>query len=127
MAVVHFREVIEGAGLLGVREHVLAAVVLDGDVALFDIDVRRAVFAHGAEFDQMAIGLIFAESEEQIERADDIVDLGEDGVLAVDHRVGSRALLGKMNDRLGLEFLDHGGEEFVVGHIARRMIRWCCR
>ena len=48
VAVVHFGEVVEGAGLLGKWEHVLAAVVLDGDVALFDVDVRSAVFAHGA-------------------------------------------------------------------------------
>ncbi len=65
VAVVDFGEVIEGAGLLGKWQNVLAAVVFDGDVAFFDVDVRRAIFAHGAEFDEVAIGLEFAQREKQ--------------------------------------------------------------
>ena len=43
--------------------------------------------------------------EEHVQRAHDIVHLREDGVLAVDHRVGSGALLGEMHDGVGLERL----------------------
>jgi hypothetical protein len=68
-------EVIERAGLLGERERVFAAVVLDLDEALFDVDVRRAVFAHRAELDEVAIGLQLAHGEEQVQRADDVVHL----------------------------------------------------
>ena len=113
VAVVDFREVIEGAGLLGKGKNVLAAVVLDGDVAFFDVDIGRAVFAHGAELDQVAIGMEFAQREKEIQRADDVVDLGENGVLAVNHGVGGRALFGEMDHGLGLEILDDSCEEFV--------------
>ena len=79
--------------------------MLDGDVALFDVDVGRAVLAHGAQLDQVAVGGELADGEEHVEGADDVVDLGEDGVLAVDHRVGRGALLGEVHDGVGLERL----------------------
>jgi len=118
VAVVNFREMVEGAGLLGEREHVFAAVVFDGDVAFFDVNVGRAVLAHGAEFDEVAIGLEFAQSEKKIQRADNVVDLGEDGVAAVNHGVGSRALFREMDDGFRLEIFDHIAEEFVVSDVA---------
>src|SRR5208282_1084643 len=118
VAVVHFGEVVEGAGLLGKWQNVLAAIVFDGDVAFFDVNVRSAVFAHGAEFDQVAIGLQFAEGEKQIQRADYVVDLGVDGVAAVNHGVGGGALFGEVDDGLGFETLDEVAEEFVVSDVA---------
>src|SRR5580698_3011685 len=118
VAVVDFGEVIEGTGLLGKWENVLAAVVFDGDVAFFDVDIRSAVFTHGAEFDEVAIGLEFAEGEKKIQRADYVVDLRVDGVAAVDHGVGSGALFGEMDDGFGLEISYEGAEEFVVGDVA---------
>ena len=99
-----------------------AAVVLDADVAFFDIDIGRAVFAHGSELDQMAVGLELAEGEEEIERADDVVHLGEDGVLAVDHRIGRGALLGKMDHGVGAHGFDGGSEKIVVGDIAGKLV-----
>ena len=60
VAVVHLGEVVERAGLLGKRQHVFAAVMLDGDIALFDIDIGRAVFAHRPEFHQVAVRLELA-------------------------------------------------------------------
>ena len=89
VAVVDLREVVERAGLLRVRQRIGAAVVLDGDVALFDVDVRRAALAHRPELHQVAVRRLLADREQQVERADDVVDLGEDGVLPVDHRVGA--------------------------------------
>jgi hypothetical protein len=103
VAVVDLGEVIKRPRLLGIREHVFAAVVLDGDVSLFDIDIGRAVFAHGAELDQVAVGLEFAQGEEQIQRAHDIVHLGADGVVAIDHRIRRGALFGEVNHGLRLK------------------------
>src|SRR5271155_1657626 len=118
VAIVHFGEVVERAGLFGKGKNVLAAVVLDGDVAFFDVNVRSAVLAHGAEFDEVAIGLQFAQSKKQIQRADYVVDLGVHGVATVNHGVGGRALFGEMNDGLGFEIFDYVAEEFVVADIA---------
>ena len=103
VAVVHFGKVIKRAGLLGIRNGVSAAIVLDGDVAFFDIDIGRAVFAHGAELDQVAIGLKLAQCEEQIQRAHDVVHLREHRMFAVDHGIGSGALFGEMDDGFRLE------------------------
>jgi len=63
VAVVHLREVIKGSRLLRERNHVLAAVVFDGDVALFDVDVGRAVLAHGSQLDEVTIRQEFADCE----------------------------------------------------------------
>src|ERR1700691_520886 len=43
-------------------------------------------------------------------------------MLAVDHRIGSRTLLGEMNHRIRLEILDHTGQEIVVVHIADKQL-----
>src|SRR5580704_7386217 len=118
VAVVDFGEVVEGAGLLGKRENVLAAVVFDGDIPFFYVYVGSAVFAHGAEFYQVAIGLQFPQGEEKIQGADYVVDLGVNGVAAVNHGVGGGALFGEMDDRLGLEIFDYVAEEFEVADIA---------
>ncbi len=74
--VVDFGEVVEGAGLFRIRHHVFAAVVFDGDVAFFDVDVGGAVFAHGAEFDEVTLRRVFADGKQKIERADDVVHPG---------------------------------------------------
>ncbi len=63
VTVVHLREVIERARLLGEGQHVLPPVVLDREISLFDVDVRRSVFAHRSELDQVAIRLKFAQGE----------------------------------------------------------------
>src|SRR3989440_1661136 len=117
VAVVHFREVIEGARLLREWNYVLAAVVFDGDVALFDVNVGGAVLAHGAQLDEVTIRQKFANGEKNVQCSDDVVHLGEDGVLAVDHRVGSRALLGEMDHGFRFEGLECGSEKVVVGNV----------
>jgi len=116
--VVHLRQMIEGAGLLGVREGVGAAVVLDGDVAFFDVDVGGAVLAHGAKFDEVAVGGVLGNSVEDVEGANDVVVLGEDGALAVQHGVRRAALLAEVDGGVGEEVGPGGGEELVVGHVA---------
>src|SRR6266550_448053 len=117
VAVVHFREVIEGARLLREGKYVLAAVVFDGDVALFDVNVGGAVLAHGAQLDEVTIRQKFANGEKNVQCSDDVVHLGEDGVLAVDHRVGSRALLREMDHGFRFEGLKCGSEKVVVGNV----------
>ena len=102
----HFREVVERSGLLRVRQLVATAVVLDRDVPFFDVDVRRAVLPHRAQLDEVALRRELANRKEQVQRADDVVDLGEDGVLAVDHRVGGSPLLGEMDDRIRAHVVD---------------------
>ncbi len=107
----HLGQVIERAGLLGEGKHVAAAIVLDLDVAFFDVDVGRAVFAHGTQLDQVAVGLDLAQGEEQVERADDVVDLGEGRMLAVDHGVRRRTLLGEVDDGFWLEVANVRGDK----------------
>jgi hypothetical protein len=49
---------------------------------------------------------------------DDVVHLREHRMFAVDHGIGSGALLGKMDHCLGFEALDDRGEKVVLHHIA---------
>ena len=56
-------------------------------------------------FTKWQSGTEFAHGEEQVQRAHDIVHLREHRVLAVDHRIRSGALLGKVHDGFGLESL----------------------
>ena len=118
VAVVHLGEVIERARLFGIRQHVRPAVVLDADVAFFNIDIRRAVFAHGAELHQVAIGPEFLKRKQEVQRSHHIVHLSEHRMFAVDHRIRSGALLGKVNHRIRLEVFDHARQEIVVVDIA---------
>ena len=58
----------------------------------------------------------------RFKRADDVVDLGEDRVLAVDHGVRRRPLLGKVHHRLGLEFGHHRRQKLVVRNVADKRL-----
>jgi len=55
--------------------------------------------------------------EEQVERPDDVVHLREHRVFAVDHGVGRGALLGEVDDDIGLE----GGDRLREGGVARHV------
>ncbi len=118
VAVVDFRQVIKGAGLLRVGKQVGTPLVGDLDEALFDVDVRRPVLAHRAELDEMDRGIDLCDRVEEVQGADDIVHLGVDGVLAVDHRVRSGSLLGEVDNCLGGELMDGLLDEHVVGEVA---------
>ena len=85
MAVVYFAQVVEGARLFGVGQAVFAPIVLDGDVTLFNVDVGSAVLTHGAKFDEVNILVELVDGIEEIEVPNDVVDLGHDRVLAIDH------------------------------------------
>src|SRR5262249_5154972 len=54
----------------------------------------------------------------QIQRAYQIVDLGEGGMLTVDHGIRGRPLFGEMDYRVGLKVADMRGEEGVIVQVA---------
>src|SRR5664279_2346649 len=98
VAIVDFGKVIKGTRLFGIRKNILTAVVVDGDVTLFDIDVRSTVLTHGSKFDEMTIRKNFTHGKQDVKCTDDVVHLSKDGVLAIDHRIGGGTLFGKMNN-----------------------------
>ncbi len=108
------RAVVERARKLRIRERVLAALVLDLDVALLDVDVGLAVLAHRPQLHQVGVGDVVADREEDVEVADDVRVLGLGGALAGEHRVGRRGLLAVVDDRLGAGLGDHLFEEVAV-------------
>ena len=70
----------------------------------------------------MAFGPNLAQGKEQVQRADNVVHLRADCVLAVDHRIGRGALFSEVNHRLRLEFLDRGGKKVIIGNIADKQL-----
>jgi hypothetical protein len=118
VAVVHLGQVVERAGELRERQRVLAAVVLDLDVALFDVDVRRAVLAHRAQLDQVGVRGEFVHRPQQLERADHVALLRDDAVVDVLHRPRRARLLAVVDDRLRPELAHHIGDERVLGDVA---------
>jgi hypothetical protein len=54
---------------------------------------------------QMALWGELLDCKHDIERSNDVVLLGEDGPVAVDHRVGGGPLLPKVDNRVGLKLL----------------------
>ncbi len=122
MAVVHLGQMIERTRLLGKRQHILAAVVLHRQKALFDIDIGRTILPHGAQFDQVAIGTELPHGEQKIERADYIIYLSKDRVLAVDHRIGSGALFRKMDHGVRRVSAHQRRHEIVVGDISGKKL-----
>ena len=117
VAVVHLGQVVEGPGLLGIGQHVGAALVGDLDEALFDVDVGGAVLPHGAELHQVDVGVALGDGVHEVQVAHHVVDLGVDGVGPVDHGVGGRALLGEVHHGVGLEAVEQGLDEAVVGEV----------
>ena len=117
MRIVNFRQVIKRSRLLGEGQHIFAPIVLNADVALLNIDVRCPIFTHGSELHQVTVGQEFLDREENIQRADYVIHLGEHGVAAVDHGIRRGTLLGEMHDGLGLEALHHRAHKLVVGDV----------
>lgn len=74
--------------------------------------------SHGAELDEVAVRVVVLDGVEDVDGAHDVVCLGVDGVLPVDHRVGGRALLPEVDDVVGHELLEGLGEEGPVVDVA---------
>ena len=115
--VVALGQVIERTTLLRVRQRVGAAVVGDGDVTFFDVDIRGAVFAHRAELDQVALGRVLLDGVHQVDGAHHVVGLREHRARAVHHGVRRRPLLTEVHRRRGLKRLERGGEELVIADV----------
>src|SRR5207247_3306627 len=60
----------------------------------------------------------FADGEEYVQRADHVIDLREDRVLAVNHRIGSGPLFREMNNRVRFEGLERGSQKLVIGNVS---------
>ena len=116
--VVHLRQVVVAARELREGEIVRPPVVVDLEVALFDVDVRRAVLAHRAELHQVTIGGERLDREEHVQRVHHVVRLGEDRVLAVLHGVRRRRHLAVVHDRVRAELLEHGLGHHPVTQVA---------
>jgi hypothetical protein len=103
VAVMDLGKVVERSRKLGEGKGVAPALVLDLDEALFDVDVRRPILAHRSELDQMSVGRLLTHGPEQLQRADDVVRLGDDRVIDVLHRPRRARLLAVVDDHAGLE------------------------
>src|SRR4029077_12215277 len=60
--------------------------------------------------------------KKNVQRSQYIVHLGEDCMLAVNHRVWCGALFCEMHDRFRLELLHHRREEIEIGNVADKKI-----
>src|ERR1035438_789762 len=92
--------------------------MLNLDISFLDIDVRRTVFTHRAELDQMTIGLEFLNREQHVQRSDNVVHLRKYGVLAIDHRIGRGALFGEMDHSVRLKVFKHRRQKVVIRYVA---------
>ena len=114
----HLGRVVPRAGELGEGQPVLPAVVMDQDVALFEVDVRGAVFTHRPKLHQVGIGSEVPHRPQDVQGGDDVVVLCEDGVLATDEGVRRGRHLAVMDDRLWLELPEQPLHEVPVAQVA---------
>ena len=96
----------------------LRPVVVDLDESFFDVDVRRSVLAHRPELHEMSVRRDVPHRVEDVQRPFDVVALGEDRVLARDHRVRRTRLLAVMNDGIGAEALEEVVHEVGIGQVS---------
>src|SRR6185312_17541097 len=82
--------VIEAAAGARIEEAILAPLVRDLDPALLDVYVGRAVFAHAAELDDVALRRRALHRPDQLERGADIVAQGQPRLVVPAHRIGRR-------------------------------------
>ncbi len=109
--------VVPAVGQLRERQRVGAALVLDLDVALFDVDVGAAVLTHRAELDQVAVGVVLEDREDDVEVVLHVVELREDRLRAPLHRVGRRRDLAVVDDRVGVEVPHDAVQQVVVAQV----------
>ena len=90
----------------------------DLDEPFFDVDVGIPVLAHGPQLDEVDLGVDLGDGVHEVQRADDVVHLGVDRVLTVDHGVGGGPLLAEVHDGIGLALGDGGIGEGGIGEVA---------
>src|SRR3712207_6139483 len=106
------------AWLLWVRQRISSSSVVDRDETFFDVDIWRSILAHRAKLDELAIGAIIGNGVDHVERTNDVVDLGEDSMAAINHRVGRRALLAVVDDSIWLKATYHRFNKGVIHQVA---------
>jgi hypothetical protein len=116
--VVHLGEVVEARCFLRERHEIRAPVVVDLDVPLFDIDVGGPVLAHRPQLHQMGLWGEVLHGEQDVQRADNVVHLRDDGMTSRQHGERSGSMFRVVHDRLGVEFLPHVFDEVPVGDVA---------
>ena len=93
--------------------------MLDLDEALLDVDVGAAVLTHRAELDEVAVDVVLDDGEDDVEVVLDVVELGEDRVAAIGHRVRRRGDLAVVDDGLGPEVAEEPVHQVVVTQVER--------
>src|SRR5207247_8428286 len=78
----------------------------------------RAERSHRPQLDEETSRQELAEGEEYVQRADHVIYLREDRVLAVNHRIGSGPLFREMNNRVRFEGLERGSQKLVIGNVS---------
>ena len=76
------------------------------------------LLSHRPELDEMAIRHVVTKGEEDVQRAEHIVVLGEQGVFAIKHRERSGRLLCKVHDGVRHVALEHGRQEVPIEDVA---------
>src|SRR6516164_2248490 len=116
---VNLGPVIPGAGQPGKGKLGATAAVCDFEEAFRDIDVRGAVFSHGAEFHKMCLRANVTHGVQQIKGRCNVICLHEDRMVHVDHRVGRRRAFAEMHNTLRPKLAENGLDKLVVAKVAR--------
>lgn len=109
--------VVEGARLPWEEEPIPAALVLYFDPAFLDVDVGRAVFAHGPKLDDVTGRADLLHGVGHVQGGEEVVLQGKGGPIPVDHGVGGRGLLGVVDHYLGLIPREDLLQEAIVRYI----------
>jgi hypothetical protein len=113
-----FRRVVERAGRAREQEAVLPALVRDLDPALLDVDVGRAVLAHGAELDDVAVGRVLEAGPDRVEGGFQVVAQGAPRRVEAHHRVGRGRLLGIVDHEVRPHVGEQGEHQRRIGAVA---------
>ena len=88
------------------------------DPAFFDIDVRRAVFSHGAQLHDVGLRAEGPDGKYQVGRDIEVVVEGQQGGFAVEHGIRRGGLFGIVDDSVGRKGLKKAFDKGPVGEIA---------
>ena len=120
--IMYFRQMVERTALFGIRQCITSAIVFDGDVPLFDVDVGSAILSHGTQLHEMTVGCKLFNGIEHVDSSNHVVVLSEHGAASIDHRIRRRSLLSKVHDRFGLEGLEGLGEEVEIAYVTHHEV-----
>ena len=99
-----------------------SAFVFDFQPAFLDVDIRSAVFAHGAQFNDVRVRTKFPHRKDDIGRYRQIVFYCQRSSLSVEHGVGGCRLLCIVYNGLRTEFLEYFGDKIPLVQISNMNI-----